>query len=96
MRGAYLRHARDCDLCGQGDPLEKLAVTVDLEIFRFELVAALRPRDRSKGSRPSIRCRPALPCPRRREQLVKRNPASPADSAAASFSGYRPKRPRVR
>ena len=34
--------------------MEKLASTVDFEIFRAELVAALGPRDRSKGGRPSF------------------------------------------
>jgi hypothetical protein len=40
----------------QGEPLEKLAATVDFEIFRVELVAALGTRDRAKGGRgpPSI------------------------------------------
>jgi transposase, IS5 family len=36
----------------RGDSLEKLAATVDFEIFRAEFVAALRPRDRAKGGRP--------------------------------------------
>ncbi len=39
-------------LSERGDPLEKLAATVDFEIFRAELVAAQGPRDRSKGGRP--------------------------------------------
>ena len=39
-------------LSERGDPLEKLAATVDFEIFRAELVAALGPRDRAKGGRP--------------------------------------------
>ncbi len=41
-------------LSERGDPLEKLAATVDFEIFRPELDAALGPRDRSKGGRPSF------------------------------------------
>jgi transposase, IS5 family len=41
-------------LSERGDPLEKLASTVDSEIFRAELVAALGPRDRAKGGRPSF------------------------------------------
>jgi len=40
------------ELSAQGDPLEKLGATVDFEIFRGELDAALGPRDRSKGGRP--------------------------------------------
>jgi len=39
-------------LSAQGDPLEKLAATVDFEIFRGALEAALGFRDRSKGGRP--------------------------------------------
>ena len=31
------------ELSAQGDPLEKLATTVDFEIFRADLVAALGP-----------------------------------------------------
>lgn len=45
---------RLCALSAQGDPLEKLAVTVDFELFRAELAAALGSRDRSKGGRPSF------------------------------------------
>ena len=41
-------------LSAQGDPLEKLATTVDFEIFRAELVAALGPRDPLKGGRPAF------------------------------------------
>lgn len=40
------------ELSAQGDPLEKLAATVDFEIFRGELEAALGVRDRSRGGRP--------------------------------------------
>ena len=40
------------ELSAQGDPLEKLAETVDFEIFRAELDAALGRRDRSQGGRP--------------------------------------------
>jgi len=40
------------ELSAQGDPLEKLAATVDFEIFRAELDAAVGARDRSKGGRP--------------------------------------------
>jgi IS5 family transposase len=44
-------------LCA-GHPLEKLAATVDFEIFRAELSAALGARDRAKGGRPA--CDPVL------------------------------------
>ena len=40
------------ELTARGDPLEKLGVTVDFEIFRADLEAALGPRDPSKGGRP--------------------------------------------
>ena len=40
------------ELSAQGDPLEKLAATVDFEMFRPDLAAALGPRDRAKGGRP--------------------------------------------
>lgn len=39
------------ELSAQGDPLEKLAATVDFEIFRPELAAATARRDPSKGAR---------------------------------------------
>jgi len=42
------------ELSAQGDPLEKLAATVDFEIFRAELLAALGPRDPARGGRPSF------------------------------------------
>lgn len=45
---------RLCALSAQGEPLEKLAVTVDFELFRAELAAALGSRDRNKGGRPSF------------------------------------------
>ncbi len=41
-------------LSEHGDPLEKLAATVDFELFRLELAAALGPRDLSKGGRPGF------------------------------------------
>lgn len=41
-------------LSERGDPLEKLASTVDFEIFRAALVAAQGRRDRSKGGRPQF------------------------------------------
>ena len=40
------------ELTARGDPLEKLAATVDFEIFRATLEEALGPRDPSKGGRP--------------------------------------------
>jgi hypothetical protein len=42
------------ELSAQGDPLEKLATTVDVELFRADLTAALGQRDRSKGGRPAF------------------------------------------
>jgi hypothetical protein len=42
------------ELSAQGDPLEKLAATVDFEIFRAELSVALGARDRAKGGRPGF------------------------------------------
>jgi hypothetical protein len=35
-----------------GDPLERLAVVVDFELFRDELEAALERSDRARGGRP--------------------------------------------
>jgi transposase, IS5 family len=42
------------ELSAQGDPLEKLAATVEFEIFRADLAAALGPRDPAKGGRPGF------------------------------------------
>ncbi len=42
------------ELSAQGDPLEKLAATVDFEMFRADLVAALGRRDPGKGGRPGF------------------------------------------
>lgn len=42
------------ELSAQGDPLEKLSATVDFELFRAELTAALGVRDLRKGGRPSF------------------------------------------
>ncbi|MBK1696661.1 transposase, partial [Rhodovibrio salinarum] len=39
-------------LSARGDPLEKLSATVDFELFRPDLKAAVGPRDVSKGGRP--------------------------------------------
>lgn len=41
-------------LSERGDPLEKLAATVDFELFRPEMNAALGPRDPEKGGRPGF------------------------------------------
>ena len=41
-------------LSAHGDPLEKLAATVDLEMFRADLVAALGERDPMKGGHPGF------------------------------------------
>lgn len=41
-------------LSARGDPLEKLSATVDFELFRPDLKAALGPRDVSKGGRPAF------------------------------------------
>jgi transposase, IS5 family len=43
------------ELSRQGDPLEKLAATVDFEMFRPHLEAALGARDPGRGGRPRIR-----------------------------------------
>jgi transposase, IS5 family len=42
------------ELSAQGDPLEKLAATVDFEMFRADLVTALGPRDPARGGRPGF------------------------------------------
>ena len=42
------------ELSAQGDPLEKLAATVDFEMFRPELATATARRDPSKGGRPGF------------------------------------------
>ena len=42
------------ELSAQGDPLEKLAATVDFEMFRGDLIAALGPRDPARGGRPGF------------------------------------------
>jgi len=56
QRGFWDVECRLKELSAEGDPLEKLAATVDFEIFRPELDAALGPRDRSKGGRPAFDC----------------------------------------
>jgi hypothetical protein len=42
------------ELSEHGDPLEKLATTVDFEIFRAELGAVLGARNPAKGGRPGF------------------------------------------
>ena len=42
------------ELSAHGDPLEKLAATVDFELFRSDLVAALGERDPSKSGHPGF------------------------------------------
>jgi hypothetical protein len=42
------------ELSAHGDPLEKLAATVDFEMFRAELTAALGERDPAKGGHPGF------------------------------------------
>ena len=43
---------RYASLSSAGDPLERLAMVVDFELFRAELEAALDRSDRAKGGRP--------------------------------------------
>jgi len=52
QRGFWDVEERLRELSVQGDPLEKLAATVDFEMFRADLAAALGRRDRAKGGRP--------------------------------------------
>jgi transposase, IS5 family len=42
------------ELSEHGDPLEKLGATVDFEMFRADLEAALRPRNPARGGRPGF------------------------------------------
>lgn len=51
QRGFWDVEERLRELSAQGDPLEKLSATVDFEMFRPDLVAALGPRDPAKGGR---------------------------------------------
>ncbi len=50
--GFFDVEARLQALSAKGDPLERLAATVDFELFRPELEAALQRSDRTKGGRP--------------------------------------------
>jgi hypothetical protein len=43
-------------LSAAGDPLERLGMLVDFELFRDELNAALERSDRAKGGRRTTRC----------------------------------------
>lgn len=52
--GLWDVEGRLSQLSRHGDPLEKLSVTVDFEIFRADLVKAVPRRDRSRGGRPPI------------------------------------------
>lgn len=54
QRGVWDVEERLRELSTQGDPLEKLAATVDFEKFRAELDTALGARDRGKGGRPAF------------------------------------------
>src|SRR5919106_3762302 len=50
--GVFDRDERYASLSAAGDPLERLAMVVDFELFRAELEAALERSDRAKGGRP--------------------------------------------
>ena len=50
--GFFDRDRRYAALSAAGDPLERLALVVDFELFRDELEAALARSDRAKGGRP--------------------------------------------
>jgi IS5 family transposase len=50
--GFFDRDRRYTALSAAGDPLERLALVVDFELFRPELEAALARSDRAKGGRP--------------------------------------------
>lgn len=52
QRGFWDVEDRLAELSAHGDPLEKLAATVDFELFRSDLAKALKRPDRSKGGRP--------------------------------------------
>lgn len=52
QRGFWDVEERLNALTEQGDPLEKIAATVDFELLRADLVKALAQPDRSTGSRP--------------------------------------------
>ena len=50
--GFFDRDRRYAALSAAGDPLERLALVLDFELFRPELEAALARSDRAKGGRP--------------------------------------------
>jgi transposase, IS5 family len=50
--GLFDRDERYASLSAAGDPLARLAMVVDFELFRAELEAALARSDRAKGGRP--------------------------------------------
>jgi len=54
QRGFWDVDHRLQELSAHGDPLEKLAATVDFEMFRAELTAALGERDPAKGGHPGF------------------------------------------
>jgi len=54
QRGFWDVEARVQELSAVGDPLEKLSVMVDIELFRPVLTQALRRGDPSKGGRPGF------------------------------------------
>jgi transposase, IS5 family len=54
QRGFWDIEERLKELSAEGDPLEKLAATVDFELFRPVLAKALRRSHRSKGGRPGF------------------------------------------
>jgi IS5 family transposase len=54
QRGFWDVEDRLKELSAEGDPLEKLAATVDFELFRPVLAKALRRSHRSKGGRPAF------------------------------------------
>jgi IS5 family transposase len=51
-RGLVDLDRRYAALSAAGDPLERLAVVIDFELFRTELEAALARSDRARGGRP--------------------------------------------
>jgi transposase, IS5 family len=50
--GFFDRDERYASLSAAGDPLERLAMVIDFELFRPELEAALERSDRARGGRP--------------------------------------------
>ena len=54
QRGFWDVDHRLQELSAHGDPLEKLSATVDFEMFRPDLTAALGERDPAKGGHPGF------------------------------------------